>query len=93
MIKNIRKKPVTVRAVQWNGDNLTDVQELVGRYFRDPTVAETLTNPDLTGYVYDRKHSSWIGVTDKQWVIEGVEGEFYPIDPNVLANTYDILDD
>lgn len=46
---------------------------------------------ELTGSVFDDLHSTWVGVKTGQWIIRGVKGEFYPCDPEVLAETYEVL--
>jgi hypothetical protein len=42
-----------------------------------------------TAVVFDGLHGTWVNVHTDDWIIRGVQGEFYPIRPDVLANTYD----
>ncbi|MFE3452395.1 hypothetical protein ACFXJ8_26075 [Nonomuraea sp. NPDC059194] len=46
-------------------------------------------DPDQTGAIMDTLHNTWVRVYDGQWVVKGVKGEFYPIAPDVLAETYE----
>jgi hypothetical protein len=46
-------------------------------------------DPDVIAEVFDVLHSTWVGVKNGQWVIRGVQGEFYPCDPDVFAATYE----
>lgn len=84
-----RKRPVTVRTLEWTGLNLDQLREFCGPLFRPATRP---TNPAITAEVWDELHSSWIGVAPGQHVVRGVKGEFYPIDQAALAETYEPLE-
>jgi hypothetical protein len=45
-------------------------------------------SPDA--YVYDKLHSN-VGVKVGDWIIKGVQGEFYPCKPDVFIETYDSI--
>jgi hypothetical protein len=88
--RSFRKRPVLVQAMQYNGVNEVDVQAFTGaENFHAVAPEDRLEDPDVTAEVYDKLHSTWVGVKNDQWVIRGVVGEFYPIDPDVLAETYE----
>jgi len=78
------KKPVTVDARQWTGDNFDEIVAFTGR---DPFIVlgeEDRANsddPDCSASVFDKLHSTWVGVMDGQWGID----EVYQI----KAATYD----
>lgn len=87
-IATYRKKPVVVQAVQWTGENADELVAWTGGRFR--TVAPGAgAGPDITAEVYDELHATWVGVKTGQSVLCGVQGEFYPIDEAVLAETYE----
>ena len=94
--RKFRKKPVVIEAVQWTGDNAAEVHELTGVDYFAP-IEDGFThesdNPDVTATVLDVLHDTWVGVKTGQWVIKGVKGEFYPIDEQVLADTYESVED
>lgn len=81
MIKEFRKKPVVISAIQWTGDNSYELEEF--------TEGEFELDVFGTAEVWDELHDTWVMVKDGQWVIKGVKGEFYPIDEEVLAETYE----
>ena len=87
--QHFRKRPVVVEAIRWDGTNEVEIRDWSKGQFRavepDPTVRSIL----VTAQVFDVLHSTWVGVMTGQWVIRGVKGEFYPIDPEVLAETYE----
>jgi hypothetical protein len=88
-----RKKPVVVTAVQFTGDNVNEIHALTGPpNFGLVDAEDREADPDITAEVFDHLHSTWVGVKTGQWIIRGVQGEFYPIDESVLASTYDRLD-
>lgn len=91
MIRQFRKKPVTVEAVQFTGNNWAEVYELTDRVAFAPVDDEEdrKDDPEIVAKVYDRLHSTWVGVKVGQWIIWGVAGEFYPCDPEVFDATYD----
>jgi len=94
MVQKFRKKPVVVEAVQFNGfDEETGQVILSGRpewlvsefgkrvlFFGEPN---TLTIKTLEG---DMKAS--IG----DFIIKGVNGEFYPCKPDIFEKTYESAD-
>lgn len=102
----LRKKPVEVVAMRWDGSarNLAAIQEFVG--FTAPITVRSQARPaevgfrrledaddegsGITAQVYDKLHDTWVGVRTGHWVIEGIQGEFYPCADDVLRATYDL---
>lgn len=84
MITVYRKKPVEVEAVQWTGSNEAELTRFTGHQFR---TIESVTA--YTAQVYDVLHDTWVDMKTGQSVIRGIKGEFYPIDEQVLAETYE----
>lgn len=79
-----RKRPVDVEAVQWNENwptMLAFIVEQGGRAHIDfdgtVLVVETLEG-DMRANAGD-------------WIIRGVQGEFYPCKPDIFAATYDAI--
>jgi hypothetical protein len=88
----ITKKPVTVEAVQWDGTaaGIADVHEA----FPEAQVSgHDIGIPDAHIEVYDKLHDSWVKVLPGQWIIKGVQGEYYPCADDVLRATYSIEGD
>jgi len=93
-----RKKPVAVDAFQWrrNGDHPEDgdpdTEGEVVRYFRDPeVVGDTCSHCGI-----DYHQHGWIDtleggyiVCPGDWIITGVQGEFYPCKPDIFNETYE----
>lgn len=89
-----RKKPVVIEAIQWVGDNEAAVQEFAGAtnfYALDAEDRAGSADPEATATVYDKLHSTWVLVYTGQHIIRGVKGEYCPIAPDVLAETYEAV--
>lgn len=87
-----RKKPVEIQAIQWTGDNADAVEEFAdGRLFMelDERDRANSDDPEATGQVFDRLHSTWVLVYTGDWIIRGVQGEFYPCRDSVFRETYE----
>lgn len=104
-----RKKPVVIEAVQFNGANADEIALFGALVFETNALAwdydiggyrypggrlmhsseggmrpNCLLIPTLEGDMY-------ASVGD--WIIKGVQGEFYPCKPDIFAATYDAADD
>lgn len=78
MIKKYRKKPVTIEAIQWNGGNLSEIRDFMRSTVE--THGLVLIIPTLEGDMY---------ASLNDYIIKGVNGEFYPCKPYIFANTYE----
>ena len=95
IMAKFRKRPVIIEAVQWLGDNTdeillfleSDLSEFAkgsGRHYRidKSRVAGGLIIKTLEG-----EHLASPG----DWIIKGVEGEYYPCKPDIFKSTYEAL--
>lgn len=84
-----RKKPVTVDAVRYTGDNLADVEEFLGREAK----AEEATLPGPGRGLHDgiriRTLEGTMTASVGDWVVKGTRGEFYPVKPGPFADTFE----
>lgn len=74
------KKPVVIEAIRWTGSNLDDIQCFVGSAF---TYDKKLIIHTLEG-----DHEAKVG----DYIIKGVQGEFYPCKPDIFAATYEAVE-
>lgn len=44
-----------------------------------------------TAVVWDDLHGTWVNVATGDWIIKGLQGEFYPCRPDVFADTYEAV--
>lgn len=93
-MKQYRKKPVVIDAIQWNGNNEHQIREFVGnptlRVSRPPTRFEhdhNLTNEMINIFIPTLEGEMRADRFD--YIIKGVKGEFYPCKPDIFQATYE----
>ena len=78
------KKPITIEAIQWDGD-IEKANSFLGEAFgvdwRFCENSNDIVIPTLEGEMI-----CWIG----NYLIKGVEGEFYPCRKDIFEKTYDL---
>lgn len=90
MMKKYRKKPVVVEAVQWNGKNFDECMNFMGEYCGNKVAYEDyeekcLKSEELTIHTLEGNM-----ITSKgDYIIKGVNGEFYPCKPDIFEKTYE----
>ena len=80
----LRKKPVIIEGVQWTGDNLSEIQKF---YKEDCVLAgggNEILIETLEGTMAARRGD---------WILKGVNGEFYPCKPGIKELTYDNVEE
>lgn len=81
-VKQFRKRPVVIEAVQLTEDNGAEVWEWADSkpfYGPDGTVT------GLSIYTLEGRMKADFG----DWIIKGVQGEFYPCKPDIFELTYE----
>lgn len=89
MIKTYVKKPVVVEAVKWTGTNVDEIEGFCKNECSieiedcggSTKIGEQVTIHTLEGDMIASKGD---------YIIKGVNGEFYPCKPDVFAKTYEI---
>lgn len=73
-----RKKPVVVEAVRWTNKNFKEIRLFIGYH------------------VFHRDNKLFINTSEGvmhaetgDYIIKGVNGEYYPCNPDVFAKTYE----
>lgn len=92
-----RKRPCIVRAWQWDG-GLNAVAELDrilglnwGRADAHDVAWQHYDAEEVV--VWNHLERCWIPLPVGHWLVQGVEGEYYPVSPEVFDMTYEALDD
>ena len=75
-----RKKPVVIEAVQWTGENHAEMCEFI-----DPEVLEIKPKEGVVIRTLEGEHHASPG----DYIIKGVNGEFYPCKPGIFVKTYE----
>lgn len=79
MIKQYRKKPVVIEAIQWTGNNLNEIVMFTEKHNLQCGENE-LKIKTLEGNMI-----ASLG----DYIIKGVKGEFYPCKPDIFEQTYE----
>lgn len=74
-----RKKPVVIDAIELTYENRFDVAE----WCRGKVAGAGVVIQTLEGQMF---------ATTGDWVIRGVQGEFYPCKPDIFAATYEAVE-
>lgn len=77
-----RKKPVVVEAVQWNGNNHKEVIDF----------AENKIWFDALGNIWIATLEGDMVAKKGDYIIKGVQGEYYPCEPDIFEETYEELE-
>lgn len=85
MVKKFVKKPIVVEAIQWTGNNEDEVMKFASQHCfvvdtypnKKALIINTLEG-DLVAFVGD-------------WIVKGVKGEFYPVKPDIMEQTYNVV--
>lgn len=87
-----RKRPVVIEAIQWNGLNFNEIKDFAGA---DVAILEEVRKPDMDSHVpgdYRLSIRTLEGVMEAKrgdYIIKGVNGEFYPCKPDIFEKTYE----
>lgn len=79
-----RKKPVVIEAIQYDGHNLREIAKFVGT---DLSMVDNDINLSLIPVIKTLEGDMLISKGD--YVIKGVQGEFYPCKPDIFRQTYE----
>jgi len=89
MIKKYCKKPVVVEAIKYTGSNGFELKTWSdGAVYESPVSEPTKANP--TGaYVQVKTLEGIMTGIVGDFIIKGVNGEFYPCKPDIFDKTYE----
>ena len=87
-----RKKPIIIEAIQYNNLNKNEIEEFVGKKLKEELESETaylagkgIPAFSLTIETLEGNHKAMAN----DWIIKGVEGEFYPVKNGIFHKTYE----
>jgi hypothetical protein len=84
-----RKKPIVIEAVQWLGDNASEVLDFCCSEREEKQIGynqteESFTIPTLEGIMRANKGD---------YIIKGVQGEYYPCKKDIFKASYDLVEE
>jgi hypothetical protein len=90
MVLKLTKKPVEVEGVRWTGKNVDEMKDFVGSKLEVERCR--CRKEDNCGHkpkLFIKTLEGRMKVVAKAVVVKGVEGEFYPVDPEIFPQTFD----
>ena len=90
MIQKFRKKPVIVEAIQYQFYNKEEIDEFVGQQLGEYTREISYNNFDTYLIIPTLEGNMEASIGD--YIIKGVNGEFYPCKPDIFEKTYEKVD-
>ena len=86
-----RKKPVIIEAIQWTGSNFEEINQFVTKdliYDIDDAAWKVgMGIPHITIKIKTLEGEMLVSIGD--FIIKGVDGEFYPCKPDIFQKTYE----
>lgn len=89
--RRFRKRPVEVAAVRYVGGNAVEIVAFIGGPDRARVVERQLPGPGRgmhPGIAIHTLEGTMVASLG-DWIIRGVQGEFYPCKPGIFAATYE----
>lgn len=80
-----RKKPVVIEAVQWTGDNTDEIIQFCNSGKDAKLVNNDYIDDGLLIFTLEGDMFARVG----DYIIKGVNGEYYPCKPDIFKKTYD----
>lgn len=83
--RRFKKKPVIIEAIQWTGNNIEEIERFAPRIITvNKNQADELCIDTLEGVMTASK---------EDWIIRGVQGEYYPCKPDIFEETYEAVEE
>ena len=89
MIKQYRKKPVVIEAVQLTLQNMDEVKQWCGGKTWSRAPMRAVTGISLDTLEDDKEQTHFASFND--YIIRGIQGEFYPCKPDIFEATYELV--
>lgn len=83
MMRRYIKKPVEIEAVQWTGDNPSDIWDFCSLCYFNMDIE----SGEFKLVIQTLEGSMAASIGD--FIIKGIKGEFYACKPDIFALTYD----
>jgi len=87
-----RKKPIVIEAVQYNNLNKEEIEDFVGKKLKQELESETAYEAGVAPPMFSLIIETLEGdhkAMPNDWIIKGVNSEFYPCKPDIFEKTYD----
>ena len=91
-----RKKPVVIDAIQWTGDNDKEIENfIIGTPYYFTTVSSGsvgVTTVVVSRFLVIETLEGTMSASINDYIIKGVNGEYYSCKPDIFEKTYEIVE-
>lgn len=92
--QRFRTKPVEIEAFKYTGigeedENFYKLNDWAENNFALVDIDDRGDDPEIIAEIYDKLHSTWVGVKTGQWIVRGAKGEYYPCDDETFHWKYE----
>ena len=86
-----RKKPVVIKAVQFfdNAESITNISNFIGNAFLVKVDYKKPDKPVIPIATLEGVMTASVG----DYIVKGINGEFYPCKPDIFEKTYEFVED
>lgn len=88
MVSTFRKKPLIVNAILFDGSNFDEILAFGNKEGKKRNILKN-SFTDEQDYLFIRTLEGNMKVSEGDYVIQGVQGEFYPCKRDIFNSTYD----
>jgi hypothetical protein len=92
MIKEYRKKPVKITALKFDGENFNECVDFIGGAAiyekKSGSSSDELVGREVKERLSIKTLEGAMHLSNGDYIIKGVKGEFYPCKPNIFRETY-----
>lgn len=92
ILKKYRKKPVVIDAIQLDAQNMGPLVEQMKKEGHEVRTHSEPPMRAITGIAIKTLEGTMIGNIG-DYIIKGVQGEYYPCKPDIFEKTYDKVDE
>lgn len=91
-MKKFRKKPVVIEAIQLGEENAGEIVGLINGNGAEAFMRGGSGGGSRGGAVFIETLEGRHRADPGDWIIRGVQGEFYPCKPDIFEQTYEPVD-
>ena len=88
-----RKKPVVIEAIQYTGKNDWQLSQWSNRKVYCSPVLEPTENNPTGSYLQINTLEGVMTAIVGDFIIKGINGEFYPCKPDIFEKTYELVEE
>ena len=92
-VEQYRKKPVTIKAILWDGTNIDEALQFMSPIEdlpnNDGYIKPGVGHTPSSGELYIPTLEGTMTAQAGDYIIKGIQGEFYPCKPDIFAKTYE----